>query len=323
MDTIKPPRLREGGTIGIVSPSQSVKLEPQQTKGFYKGIKTLERLGFKVKIGKHAEGKYFYSSGRPEERAEDIHEMFLDNEVQAILMSIGGETANEVLPLLDEGLIKTHPKIFMGMSDGATLLAPITDGTGMITFYGPDLIYSFGLQKAAKPFNTQIFNCLMNGEASFPALKGLRDDRGKPITDKRKTVRGGEAQGKLVGGYLETIESLIATKYLENLDGAILYLESMEGSNTIHMRLQYMELLKVFNKVAGVILGYFPDVEKSKGLYRPVGDILIEIARNKNFPILQVNELGHYVKNYAWPNGLKVKLDATNQQIIALESCVS
>lgn len=322
MVTIKPKRLEKGDPIGIISPSQSILIEKDHRENFGKGVEKLQALGFRVKLGKHAKGKYFYSAGTPEERLEDINQMFGDPAVKAILMSLGGETANELLPLLDFGLIKNNPKIIMGMSDGTTLLSPITDRTGLITFYGPDLIYSFGIQKGAKEFDKQILDCIMLGKAEFKELRNLTTDDGPKVPDGWKVIRPGKTTGKLVGGYLGIVNNLVSAGYLTNLDGAILYTESMEGANTIHMHLQQMKLLGVFDKIAGLILGYFPDAEKNKDYYRPIGDIVLELTKGKNFPILQVNELGHMVKNYAWPNGLEVELDATNKKISALESPV-
>lgn len=323
MEIIKPPCLQEGGIIGIISPAQSVMIDPIQTKGFDKGIERLKNFGFHVKIAPHAKGRYFYSAGTPQERADDFHQMTRDKEVRAILMSIGGETANEVLPLLDFDLIKKNPKIIIGMSDGATLLSPITDKTGIITFYGPDLIYGFGLCQGAGPFHRQILDCLMEGRTEFRSLKGLRTDGGVKIASSWKRIRAGKTKGRLIGGYLEVINSLVASGYLKNLKGKILYLESMEGSHTIHMRLQYSKLLGIFDRIAGLILGYFPDIRKDKKYYRPIEDIVLELTSKNDFPILQVNELGHGVNNYAWPNGLLVDLDASGKEIIALENCTA
>lgn len=320
--TIKPKRLNAGDTIGIISPSQCVELSTEHKGGFEKGVKRLEELGFKVKIGKNAKEKYFYSAGTPQQRVDDLHEMFVDPNVQAVLMSIGGDIANELLPLLNFDLIKNNPKIFMGMSDGTTLLTPITDKTGLITFYGPDLIYSFGLQSDAKDFENQILKCVMEGKVEFRSLENLTTDEGIKIPNEWETIRKGKIEGQLIGGYLEIINSLVATGYLQNLNGRILYLESMEASNTLHTRLQYLKMLRVFDKIAGLILGYFLDLEKDPNYFRPIGDIVLELTDGKSFPILQVNELGHMVKNYAWPNGLSVDLDASNRKITALERCV-
>ncbi|MDD2822760.1 MAG: LD-carboxypeptidase [Candidatus Daviesbacteria bacterium] len=320
---IKPPRLKRGDTIGIISPSQSILVEDEQKEGFEYGIKRLKGLGFKVKVSKHAKGKYFYSSGTPEERAEDLHNMFKDPEVKAILMSIGGNTANELLPLLDYELIKNNPKIFLGMSDGTTLLSPITDKTGLVTFYGPDLIYSFGIQKNTEKFDEQMFNCVMGGKAEYKRLGNLTDDKGQPIPSEWENIRSGQSKGRLVGGYLEIVVDLIGAKYLNVRDNSILFLESMETPDTIHLRLQYLKLMGVFDNIKGLILGYFPNAKDDMRYYRPIGDIILELTKDKNFPILQINELGHYVKNYTFPSGIEIELDAENKTIIALEDCVS
>lgn len=320
---VKPPKLVKGDTIGIISPSQSILLEEEQTQGFEKGIKKLEDLGFKVVLGKHAKGKYFYSAGTPKERIDDLHQMFSDPQVKAIIMSIGGETANELLPLMDFELIKNNPKIIMGMSDCTNILAPITDKTGLITFYGPDLIYGFGIQDGTESFDQQIFDCLMGGKIEWKSLGGLISDEGIKLPSGWRTIREGVVKGKLMGGYLDIILCLMATGYLRNIDKTVFYLESMQDSNILHGRLQHLKMMGFFDKISGLILGYFPDLEKDKNFFRPIGDIILELTADKNFPILQVNELGHQTKNYVWPNGLAVELNATKKTIKALESCVN
>lgn len=323
MKTIKPPKLQQGDTIAIISPSQSILLEEEQTQGFEKGIKKLESWGYKVTISNHSKGKYYYSAGTPKERVDDLHQAFLDPAVKAIIMSIGGETADELLPLIDFDLLKIHPKIIMGMSDGTNILAPITDKTGLIAFYGPDLIYGFGIQSDTEAFDRQVFDCLMGKGAKWEPLPNLVSDEGVKLSKEWKTYREGKAQGKLIGGYLEIILGLMATGYLKDIQNSIFYLESMEGSHTLHMRLQYLKMMGLFERISGLILGYFPDIEKNKKFYRDIGDIILELTADKSFPILQVNELGHQVKNYVWPNGLEVELDSSLKKITALENPVS
>lgn len=319
---IKPKRLNKGDTIGIISPSQTVNLIPEQKEGFRKGIENLKNVGFNVKLGKFAQEQHYYSAGTPEQRAQDFHEMLRDPEVKAILMSLGGETENEVLPLVDFELIRNNPKILMGMSDGTTLLAPITDKTGLVTFYGPDLIYGFGIQKDTEKFDQQIWDSLMTGEAKYTPLSNLVDDEGRKMPEGWLAIRPGTASGQLIGGYLETVMALIGAKYLNNLDGKILFLESMEGSNTIHMRLQFLNLMGVFNRIKGLILGYFPDIKNDEKFYREIGEIMLDLTKGKNFPILQVNEMGHLARNYAWAMGIETELDATKKTIQALEKCI-
>ena len=113
--TTKPPRLQPGDTVGIISPSWGGGARyPHRIE---RGAAHLRSLGFKVKIAPHALNSIGFVSDTPENRVADIHAMFLDPEVKAIIASIGGDHSCHLLPLLDFDLIAAHPKIFMGYSD--------------------------------------------------------------------------------------------------------------------------------------------------------------------------------------------------------------
>ena len=59
--------------------------------------------------------------------------MFLDNEVKAIICLAGGQTCNTFIDLLDYEKIKKHPKILVGYSDITVLLQTIYKKTGLVT----------------------------------------------------------------------------------------------------------------------------------------------------------------------------------------------
>ncbi|MEM5805512.1 MAG: LD-carboxypeptidase [Candidatus Aenigmatarchaeota archaeon] len=123
MTLIKPKRLNIGDTIGIISPSSSLPADIPFR--FRRGVECLEKLGFRVKIGKYAVSKYGYMAGKPIERAMDINSMFKDANVKAIISSIGGYNSNQLLNLLKYKMIRKNPKIFMGYSDATSLLLTI------------------------------------------------------------------------------------------------------------------------------------------------------------------------------------------------------
>jgi muramoyltetrapeptide carboxypeptidase LdcA involved in peptidoglycan recycling len=77
-------------------------------------------------------------------RCSEIHNAFSDPEVKAIICTIGGLSANELLRHLDYELIKANPKIFCGYSDITLLHHAIFTQTGLRTFYGPAVITQFG-----------------------------------------------------------------------------------------------------------------------------------------------------------------------------------
>jgi len=301
-----PKTIKKGDTIGIVSPSEAPTLHNENLKNFHKGIKFLQNRGYKVKVGKNALKRYYYSAGTIKQRVSDIHDMFKDKSVKAIISSIGGDTGVELLPHLDYELIKNNPKIFMGISDATTYLLPITEKTGLITFYGPYLIYTFG-SNICPEIGQQIFDCLEKGQIWFKEVRNLIDANKRKVSKKWTSWRDGQAKGILFGGYLEIVLSLIGIGELKNFKGKILFLESMESANIIHQRLAYLKIHGVFDQIEGLILGYFPDIYSDKKYYREIGEIVLELTKDKKFPILQVNELGHCIDNFVWPNGAEVE----------------
>ncbi|HEV8246760.1 MAG TPA: LD-carboxypeptidase [Polyangiaceae bacterium] len=112
---MKPPRLRPGDKIGVVSPSWGgAGLFPHRVE---RAQAALEALGFRLKFGRHARNSNGFVSDTSENRAHDLHEMFRDPEVRLILATVGGDHSCHLLPLLDFELIRANPKPLVGYSD--------------------------------------------------------------------------------------------------------------------------------------------------------------------------------------------------------------
>jgi len=56
MKTLKPPRLRRGDVIGLISPASA----PLPAEKIEKGVRYLERLGYRVKPGEHVAAQRGY-----------------------------------------------------------------------------------------------------------------------------------------------------------------------------------------------------------------------------------------------------------------------
>ena len=110
-----PPRLAPGDLVGVVSPSSAVAaLVPRR---FERGVAELERRGFRVRVGEHARSKTGWTAGRrPTARPISMRCSPIP-EVRAIVCTIGGFNANQLLELLDYDLIAANPKLFVGFSD--------------------------------------------------------------------------------------------------------------------------------------------------------------------------------------------------------------
>lgn len=85
-----------------------------------------------------------WESASAEERAKDVMAAFLDNNVKAVICTIGGHTANKILQYLDFNKIKENPKIFCGYSDISILHFAFLTQSNLVTFYGTCAMTQFG-----------------------------------------------------------------------------------------------------------------------------------------------------------------------------------
>jgi muramoyltetrapeptide carboxypeptidase len=328
----RPPQLKPGDTIGIVSPSSTIEPFPRRLR---RGIQALESLGFKVRLGDNCTKTFGKAGGTPQERADDINTFFKDASVRAILCSTGGFNANSVLPLLDYELIKANPKIFCGYSDITALNLAISAKTGLVTFNGPTLLPSFGEKDGPFPFTAEQFKkvlCDIDHIGVLPAAEFSSDENlwwdkedDRPSATRAmappRSLYGGQAEGVLLGGNLETIMLLGGTEYMPDLTGSILFLEEMGGDTAIVERnLTYLEQLGIFSKISGFVYGrpYRFDDDDS----RPLSAILASFAEHYRLPAIMNLDCGHTNPMLTMPLGVHAALDADNATITITGSAV-
>lgn len=308
---IKPAKLKPGDIVGVISPSNPVFSK----KNLANGMRTLEGLGFKPKLGPKAlEVRGGYLAGTREDRLQDLNAMFLDDEVKAILCTGGGYSAIQLLPDLDWEAIQLNPKIFVGYSDVSMLLNAITEKTGLITFHGPTVEAGLasdvgGNMSKGKKFTLSSFkNTLMKGEIG--KLKGYTE---------WKVIKPGRAEGQLVGGNLDTIAGLVGTPYEPKWDGKILFWEEVSATiETIDNFLWRLRIAKVFKKIEGMVVGKITnlvpiedDAEPWTNMDKPltVEDVILKATEGFNFPIIYGVDFGHDVPNMTLPIGGQARLE--------------
>ncbi|MEW6701873.1 MAG: LD-carboxypeptidase, partial [Bacteroidota bacterium] len=113
MGIIKPKRLQPGDTIGIISPASS----PDDLSKINRGIEYLEKLGYRVEVGKNVGSQAGYLAGSDAQRLADLHEMFKNKNIKAIFSIRGGYGSARLLDKIDYKLVRSNPKIFVGYSD--------------------------------------------------------------------------------------------------------------------------------------------------------------------------------------------------------------
>ncbi len=305
MEIIKPQKIKKGDVVGVISPSTPVVSKQELSRG----MKTLESMGFRPKLGPKAlEVHASYQAGTREDRLSDLHAMFADDEVKAIFCTSGGYAAIQLLPDIDWDIIRKNPKVFMGYSDITTLLNPIHEKTGLVTFHGPMILGLDSETKGGKYTVRNFKNALTKGET------------GKlPAYTEWKVLKQGKTEGTLVGGNLNILLSLIGTPYEPKWDDKILFWEetdeTIEGIDNYLWRLR---LAKVFKKIDGMIVGKVTNIcsieednDKWAALEKPpvLEDVILRATEGFNFPILYNADFGHDVPSLTIPVGAKAKLD--------------
>jgi muramoyltetrapeptide carboxypeptidase len=315
---IKPPRLIQGDTIGIVAPA-SAPIDPQAID---RSVKVLQRLGFKVKLGRHLRKRRGFLAGSDGERVGDLMTMFRDPEVKAILCVRGGYGTARLLPLLDYRMIRANPKIFVGYSDITSLHCGFLKKANLVTFHGP-MLHSDFCKKDMPDFTLQSFlNTLTRPHPAGSICKGYQ---GKTVS----ILRRGKVSGRLVGGNISLLCTTLGTPYQPSFKEKILFLEDLdEPPYRFDRMLTHLLNAGVLQQVAGVAVGINrncidPKAEKTKEYRQTVEDVLTERLAGLRVPVVTGLPFGHVPLNATLPVGVQAELDGTNGDLTILEPAVS
>ena len=313
---IKPKALKEGDTVAIVAPATAVT-DPDDIQ---KAIQILEYFNLKYKIADSLQSKYGYKSRTIEDRVKDIHSAFTDDDISAVFCIRGGYGSGQILDKLDYKLIKNNPKIFIGYSDITALHLAINKYSNLVTFHGPVLLSSFSsftidyYKKAI--FETEPIGIIQNPDT----LSGLRPRY--PV----RTIKSGTAEGKLIGGNLTLVTSMMGTKYEIETKDRILFLEDVgEEPYRIDRMLNQLALSGKLKEAKGIVFGKcvscdFSSLDSSRVWDSTLGEILDHYLGALDIPSFYGLLIGHSSEQATLPLGLNTVLDAENCNISINES---
>lgn len=295
-----PGRLLPGDTIGIVAPAG-----PFDRKEFGRGVEALKAMGFLIVVPDDIYIKNGYLAGPDIHRANLINTFFADRKIKAIICARGGFGSMRILSLLDFELIKKNPKIFIGFSDISAILSVLYTKCGFVVFHGP-MVTSLG------DASRKTMEALL-AAVSSDAMLAIRPKTGI-------TIRHGLASGPVAGGNLTTLCHLVGTSFEPGLKGHLLLLEDKgEPCYRIDRMLTHMKLAGCFDDLAGLVLGSF----KNCGPISEIVEIVDNLFKDDNIPILAGFEVGHGKNNITIPIGLNATVDADRQLLAFHESATS
>ncbi len=310
--TIKPKRLKSGDSIALVAPGSYISKEELEDS-----IKKIEALGFRGVYSDKILLQNGYFSGTDSMRAEDLQEKFEDKSVNGIMCARGGYGCARILPLLDYKSIQRNPKVLIGYSDVTALMYGIFKKTGLITFHGPVSTSTFN------DFSVKNFNSVLI-ENNYPIkFSNATEDLDENPYGVFSIVKG-KAKGKLIGGNLSIMVSLIGTEYDVSYENAIVFFEEVgEEPYRIDRMLTQLIQAKKFDKASGIMMGIFrkcesktddPSFSKSFTLM----EVLKDRLGNLKIPVIYGMTFGHIKNKFTIPFGALATLD-TEEQTFSLE----
>ena len=298
---IKPRALQLGDTVGIVAPASNIKRELLE-----KGCEALRQLGYKPFYFESIVEQDLYFAGSADRRARELEEMFVREDVRAILCARGGYGANYLLPKLDPGKIVAHPKIFVGYSDITTLLTCFADSAGFVTFHGPMVTKDFALADGID---------LASWEAAMTELAGWGADTG--YGSGVIGLVDGAAEGILYGGCLSLLVAALGTPHDIRTAGTILFMEDVNAKPyQVDRMLMQLKFAGKLNNVKGIVFGEMLDCVQTHDQAYTLQQVVLRIVGELGIPVAWGLRSGHVTrKNITLPIGVRASLSVKGSEV--------
>lgn len=285
------PPLRAGARVALIAPAGALT-GPEDVE---RGEHNARSLGWEPRTGANVMKRYRYFAGTDDERLRDLNDAIRDDEIDAIWCLRGGYGAMRILPDVDFDALARRPKPIIGFSDLTSLLAAVSGRSRIVCFHGPT---------ARMPLT----------DFSRASLLAAVSDGTDPCGDapSARVLRGGTAEGRLVGGNLALVAALIGTPFAPDLEDSILFLEDIdERTYRVDRMLRQIYLSGALKRCRGIVFGECTDCPASSASgTRDLDEILTEMAELAEVPCMTGAPIGHIDDQWTLPVGARARLDA-------------
>jgi muramoyltetrapeptide carboxypeptidase len=311
-----PPRLAPGSRVALLAPAGPMLERDDLTRG----QELCRALGLDPVLGASAGRRHGYLAGTDAERLADLNGALHDPSIDAIWCLRGGFGVTRILDQVDFSPLATRPKAVIGYSDVTALILASFRATGVVSFHAPMARAPMTAFTRAS-FEASVFRATPVARLPrLPAPTGIL----VPRSPRLLTIRGGVAEGPLLGGNLSLIAALQGTKHLPSFDGALLFLEDIgEDLYRIDRMLAQLRMTGLLSQVAGVILGQFTDMRRgtSEGALG-FDEVMATYLEPLGVPVLSGVPVGHVDDQWTMPIGVRARLDASAGEVDILDPAV-
>jgi muramoyltetrapeptide carboxypeptidase len=287
--------LKPGDLVGVTAPAG-----PVDEDRLRRGVAELERLGFAVRVADGVLERRGFTAGSADVRLQQLHGLFAEPDVAAIVCARGGAGTIQLLPGLDRELMAANPKLILGYSD-ITLLHLEMARLGFPSLHGP-----------------MVARELAEGDAAYDraSLWHALTGEGDPYAsgpDDLVVLAEGKGEGVLRGGCLSLLAAAAGTAWaLPPLDEpTILFLEDVdEKAYRLDRMLRQLRASGALQGLAGVVFGDMKGCAPSFHDDYRLEEILLEALEGLDVPVALGLSSGHTPHpNVTLPLGVRARLE--------------
>ena len=288
--------LSSGSRVALVAPS-GILPDPAHIE---RAMDNARSLGWEPVLGANVSRLHGYLAGTDAERADDFNRALRDDSVDAVWCIRGGYGAMRILRDIDYPALKANPRPVIGFSDITAIHAALHRECGIVSFHGPTA------RGELSDFSR---------ESLIRALVERVDPCG--VARNARTVAPGKARGRLAGGNLALVASLIGTPWSVDFDGAILVLEDVdEAVYRVDRMMRQLLLAGALSRCAAIVAGDFrPPQGETAEQNRTIDDVFMEVADEAGIPCLAGAPFGHIHDQWTIPLGAQAMVDTDDRSL--------
>jgi muramoyltetrapeptide carboxypeptidase len=290
---IKPRALRPGDKVGIVAPASNVNRAMLEA-----GCDGLRRAGYEPFYFASILERDLYFAGSVERRARELEDMFMRDDIRAIVCARGGYGSNYLPLALDPAKIVSHPKILVGYSDITTLVCCMADSANFVTFHGPMVTKDFAI---ADGVDMDSWQNAVGGASEWSIAEG---SGATPLVV-------GQGDGILYGGCLSMLVASLGTPHEIRTAGTILFLEDIAAKPfQIDRMLMQLKLAGKLKDVRGIVFGEMMDCRQSPDQDYTLEEVVLRVVGDLPIPVAFGLRSGHVSRaNITLPIGVQARLE--------------
>lgn len=289
--------LKHGDHVALIATARHAKAEEIQ-----KGVTYIESWGLEVIQADNLLQQHFIFAGTESARRHALQKAIDDPSIKAIFCLRGGNGTHRLIDFIHLKNLKKHPKWIIGYSDVTVLLNHVAQYR-IPSIHGP---MPFTMHKEEEQVGAIALKELLFGKLP------------KYIFPSHALNQQGVAEGKLIGGNVAVLHSLISTASDITWKNKILFLEEVdEYIYNLDRMLYHFSRTGRMKGLAGLIVGHLTSMkDNAEPFDLSAQEVIARVVKPYKIPLAFSFPAGHELPNMPLIIGATARLEVTEQNSI-------